>query len=135
MPREDYDAFEKNDANYVPLVPLSPLSFIRRSAEVHGDHTAVIHGSLKRTWGETYRRCVQLGHALSKLGITRNDTVSFLCPNTPEMVEAHFGVNMSGANRRSFLPIRNSRPFSKRRWRSLAIRHRRSSTLLTVKPN
>ena len=94
MPREDYDAFPKTDANYVPL---SPLSFIRRAAEVHGGHTAVIHGSLQRTWGETYRRCVQLGHALSKLGIGRNDTVSFLCPNTPEMIEAHFGVNMSGA--------------------------------------
>jgi len=94
MPREDYDAFEKNDANYVPL---SPLSFIRRAAEVHGDHTAVIHGAVKRSWGETYRRCVQLGHALSKLDVGRNDTVSFLCPNTPEMVEAHFGVNMSGA--------------------------------------
>ena len=45
MPREDYDAFPKTDANYVPL---SPLSFIRRAAEVHGDHTAVIHGSIQK---------------------------------------------------------------------------------------
>lgn len=94
MPREDYDAFPKTDANYVPL---SPLSFVRRAAEVHGEHTAIIHGTRRQTWGETYGRCVQLGHALSKLGIGRNDTISFLCPNTPEMIEAHFGVNMSGA--------------------------------------
>lgn len=94
MPREDFDAFPKTDANYVPL---SPLSFIRRAAEVHGDHPAVIHGDLRRTWRETYDRCVQLGHALSQRGIQRNDTISFLCPNTPEMIEAHFGVNMSGA--------------------------------------
>ncbi len=94
MPREDYDAFPKTNANYVPL---SPLSFIRRAAEVHGGHTAIIHGSMKRTWRETYDRCVRLGHALSKRGIGRNDTISFLCPNTPEMIEAHFGVNMSGA--------------------------------------
>ena len=94
MPREDYDAFPKTEANYVPL---TPLSFIRRAAEVHGEHTAVIHGTIKRTWRETYDRCVQLAHALSQRGITRNDTVSYLCPNTPEMIEAHFGVNMTGA--------------------------------------
>ncbi len=94
MPREDYDAFPKTAANYVPL---SPLSFIRRAAEVHGGHTAVIHGTLRRTWDETYARCVRLGHALSKRGIGRNDTISFICPNTPEMIEAHFGVNMCGA--------------------------------------
>ena len=94
MPREDYDAFPKTDANYVPL---SPLSFLRRAAEVHGEHTAIIHGTLRRTWRETYDRCVQLGHALSQLGVARNDTISFLCPNTPEMIEAHWGVNMSGA--------------------------------------
>lgn len=94
MPREDYDAFPKTDANYIPL---SPLSFVRRAGEVHGGHTAIIHGNRRQTWGETYRRCVQLGHALSQQGIGRNDTISFLCPNTPEMIEAHFGVNMSGA--------------------------------------
>jgi len=58
MPREDYDAFPKTDANYIPL---SPLSFVRRAGEVHGGHTAIIHGNRRQTWGETYRRCVQLG--------------------------------------------------------------------------
>jgi len=94
MPRQDYDAFPKTPANYVPL---TPLSFLRRAGEVHGEHTAIIHGDLRRTWRETYDRCVRLGHALSQRGIARNDTVSFICPNTPEMIEAHFGVNMSGA--------------------------------------
>jgi len=94
MPREDYDAFPKTDANYVPL---SPLSFIRRAAEVYGEHPAIIHGTRRQNWRETYDRCVQMGHALWKLGVRRNDTISFLCPNTPEMIEAHFGVNMSGA--------------------------------------
>ena len=94
MPREDYDAFPKTAANYVPL---TPLSFLRRAGEVHGEHLAIIHGDLRRTWRETYDRCIRLGHALSGRGIGRNDTVSFICPNTPEMIEAHFGVNMSGA--------------------------------------
>ena len=94
MSCEDYDAFPKTDANYVPL---TPLSFLRRAGEVHGEHPAVIHGNRRYTWGETYARCRQLGHALSKLGVGRNDTISFICPNTPEMIEAHFGVNMCGA--------------------------------------
>ena len=55
MPREDYDAFPKTDANYIPL---SPLSFIRRAAEVHGDHTAVIHGSLRRTWPSEVQKTI-----------------------------------------------------------------------------
>ena len=93
MAREDFDAFGKNQANHVPL---SPLSFIRRSAEVHGDHPSVIHGDLRYTWAQTYERCVRLASALAKRGIGRNDVVSFICPNTPEMIEAHFGVNMAG---------------------------------------
>ena len=94
MAREDFDVFEKTPANYVPL---SPLSFIRRAAEVHGDHPAVIHGDRRYTWSQTYERCVRLASALNARGIGRNDVVSFICPNTPEMIEGHFGVNMAGA--------------------------------------
>ena len=92
MAREDFDAFEKNDANHVPL---TPLSFIRRAAQVHGDHPSVVHGARRYTWRDTYERCVRLASALSKRGIGRGDVVSFICPNTPEMIEAHFAVNMA----------------------------------------
>ena len=94
MAREDFDAFEKNAANHVPL---THLSFIRRAAEVHGDHPSIVHGERRYNWRETYERCVRLAHALSKRGIGRNDVVSFIAPNTPEMIEASFGVNMCGA--------------------------------------
>ncbi len=94
MAREDFDVFEKTPANYVPL---SPLSFIRRAAEVHGEHPAVIHGDRRYSWGQTYERCVRLASALNARGIGRNDVVSFICPNTPELIEGHFGVNMAGA--------------------------------------
>jgi len=93
MAREDFDVFGKTEANYVPL---TPLSFLRRAGEVHGDHPSVIHGARRYTWGETYERCVRLASALAQRGIGRNDVVSFLCPNTPEMIEAHFAVNMAG---------------------------------------
>ena len=85
---------DKNPANFVPQ---SPLSFIERTAQVYPYKLAVIHGELKRTWGETYARCRRLASALTKSGIRRFDTVAVMLPNTPPMVEAHFGVPMIGA--------------------------------------
>jgi len=85
---------EQNAANYTPL---SPLSFIERAASVYPDYPAVIHGKLRRTWKETYDRCRQLASSLQQAGIGKNDTVAVLLPNTPPMVEAHFGVPMAGA--------------------------------------
>ena len=93
MAREDFDAFPRREANFVPL---TPLSFIRRAAEVHGDHEAIVHGSRRQTWRETYERCVRTAHALRQAGIERGDVVSTILPNTPEMIEAHFSVNMAG---------------------------------------
>lgn len=88
------DNLQQVAANYEPL---SPLSFIERSAFVYPNKTAVIHGKLRRTWAETYARCCQLASALVKSGINRGDTVSIMCPNLPEHFEAHFGVPMAGA--------------------------------------
>ena len=85
---------EKTAANYVPL---SPLSFLSRAAAVHPDRVAIIHGALRRTWKETDVRCRRLASALEKRGIGRGDTVAAMLPNTPAMVEAHFGVPMTGA--------------------------------------
>src|SRR5690606_36468738 len=80
---------------------LSPLSFIERSARVYPDLPAIVHGSgqatIRRTWSETYRRCRQLASALAGRGVGKGDTVAVLLPNTPPMVEAHFGVPMTGA--------------------------------------
>lgn len=87
-------ALEANRANYTPL---SPLSFLARVAHVHPEHTSVIHGPRRFTWAETYARCRRLASALHQRGIGPGDTVSVMAYNTPEMVEAHFGVPMSGA--------------------------------------
>jgi len=84
----------RTEANFAPL---SPLGFIERAAEVYPDRLAVVHGELRRTWAETYARCRQLASALSRAGIGKNDTVAVMLPNTPPMVEAHFGVPMAGA--------------------------------------
>ncbi|GAB3391150.1 acyl-CoA synthetase [Azotobacter armeniacus] len=78
-------------------IPLSPLSFIERSAAVYPYRPAVIHGSIRRNWAETYARCRRLASALAGRGIGIGDTVAVMLPNIPQMLEAHFGVPMIGA--------------------------------------
>lgn len=85
---------ERCAANHVPL---TPLGFLDRTALAHPRRTAVIHGDLRRTWAETRDRCYRLASALVARGIQEGDTVSILAPNTPAMLEAHFGVPLAGA--------------------------------------
>src|SRR5271156_344936 len=84
----------RREANYVPL---TPVDFIARAAEVYGDRLAVVHGPIRRTWRETYERTRRLASALQRAGIGRGDTVAVLLPNIPPMIEVHFGVPMAGA--------------------------------------
>jgi len=87
----DLDPVEANNP------ALTPTIFIKRAALAHPNRTAVIHGDIKRTWQETYRRCLKLASALRKLGVKQGDTVAALLPNIPEMLELHFAVPMLGA--------------------------------------
>ena len=90
-----YDTnLDKNNANFVPL---TPLSFLKRSAEVYSQKTSIIHGKRVYNWEQTYKRSLQFASALSKHGIGKNDTVSVLSFNTPEIYEAHYAVPMIGA--------------------------------------
>jgi len=83
----------RNPANFQPL---TPLSFLERSAAVYPGHTAIIHGRQRFTYAEFYARCRRLASALRSLGIGRGDTVSTMLANTPAMLEAHYGVPMTG---------------------------------------
>ncbi|WP_043004353.1 acyl-CoA synthetase [Comamonas testosteroni] len=83
-----------NTANHAAL---TPLGFIARTAEVYPERLAIVHGDLRQNWAQTYARCRQLASSLQKIGISKNDTVAVMLPNTPPMVEAHFGVPMAGA--------------------------------------
>jgi fatty-acyl-CoA synthase len=87
-------SLDKNPANYVSL---SPLTFLKRSADVYPNKIACIHGEQRMTWRETYQRCVKLAAALSAQGIGKGDTVSAMLPNIPAMFELHFAVPMLGA--------------------------------------
>ncbi len=94
MPNAIFDRdLPRTAANHAPL---SPLTFLERAAAVFPRRTAVVHGALRRSWGELYGRCRRLAHALARRGLGRGDTVAVMLPNTPEMVEAHFGIPMAG---------------------------------------
>ena len=81
----------RNPANHQPL---TPLQFLARAAAVFPDHTAVIHGAMRRPYRDLYARARRLASALEKHGIGRGDTVSVMLANTPAMVEAHYGIPM-----------------------------------------
>ena len=84
----------RNAANYAPL---TPLSFLDRTAAIWPDQASVVHGERRLTWGETALRCRRLASALVRSGVGPGDTVAAMLANTPEMVEMHFGVPMTGA--------------------------------------
>ena len=85
---------DKNPANFSPL---SPLTFIERAAFVYPDRTAIVYEDIRRSWVQTYIRCKRLASALVNRGIEVGDTVAVMLPNVPAMIEAHFGVPMTGA--------------------------------------
>ena len=97
MPIADHD-LPRCAANHAPL---TPLDFLRRTAEVHPQLPAIVHGTgahaANQTWGETAQRCRRMASALRRAGVQRGDVVATLLPNTPPMVEAHFGVPLAGA--------------------------------------
>ena len=85
---------DRNPANHAAL---TPLGFLARAASVFPDRPAVIHGATRRTWRETEARCRALASALARRGIGAGDTVAVFAPNVPAILEAHFGVPMTGA--------------------------------------
>jgi fatty-acyl-CoA synthase len=95
MTRNAYDTnLDRNPANFQPL---TPLTFLERAATVFPDRTAIVHGSRRWNYADFYARARQLACALAKRGIRRGDTVAVLLPNTPAMLECHYGVPMASA--------------------------------------
>src|SRR3979409_580561 len=90
-----YDiGLDKTPANYVPL---TPLSFLERSAAVYPNHVSAVYDGRSFTWSQTYERCRRFASYLAGRGIGRGDTVAAMLPNIPAMNELHFAVPMAGA--------------------------------------
>ena len=88
------DVLEKTAVNFVPL---SPISFLLRTAEVYPDRIAIIYGDRRVTWKALLERSRRIASSLAALGVGVGDTVAVVAANTPEMLELHFGVPMCGA--------------------------------------
>ena len=84
---------QKNDANFVPL---TPLSFFDRIKDVYPHYEALIYGSRHYTWKQVYDRCARFASALTKIGVGEGDVVSVMAANTPELFEVHYSVPMTG---------------------------------------
>ena len=85
---------DQNPANFTPL---SPVSFLRRAAQIVPEKTAIIHGQRRFTYLDFWQRSCRLGSALHNRGIEPGDCVAILAANIPEMLEAHNGIPMIGA--------------------------------------
>src|SRR6201990_3184449 len=93
--QNQYDiGLDKTPANYVPL---TPLSFLARSAAVYPNHVSAVYEGRSYTWSETYDRCRRIASHLAGKGIGDGDTVAAMLPNLPAMNEVHFAVPMTGA--------------------------------------
>ena len=84
----------RTPANYVPL---SPVSFLTRTAGIYPNRVAVIHGDRRYTYAQFADRARRLASSLARAGVGKGDTVAIMAPNTPEMLEAHYAVPMLGA--------------------------------------
>ncbi|MEQ9491823.1 MAG: acyl-CoA synthetase [Alphaproteobacteria bacterium] len=91
---QHYEALPKTAANFVPL---SPLSFLKRTSDIFPDRLALVYDDRRYTWSQVRARICRLATALKKRGIGKGDTVSIMATNTPELYEAHFGVPMADA--------------------------------------
>lgn len=91
---ENFQALDAVEANFVPL---SPLSFIKRTAGIFPDREAVVYGKRRYSWQQVYDRCRAFASSLSAKGIGPGDTVSVIAPNIPELFELHYAVAMTGA--------------------------------------
>ena len=85
---------DRNNANHAPL---TPLSFLERTADIYPERIALVHGKMRRDYRELRARCRRLASALVRAGISPGDTVAVMAPNIPAMVEAHHGIPMAGA--------------------------------------
>jgi fatty-acyl-CoA synthase len=90
----EYDQLKPNGANFVPL---TPLSFLHRTADIYPQREALIYNQRRYSWAQMRNRCTRIASSLAARGIGKNDTVSVFAFNTPEMFESHFTVPMAGA--------------------------------------
>ena len=97
VPRKARNIFASLRPGRANFAPLTPISFLPRTAAIHPDRLAVVHGTQRFTYRQLEERVCRLASALAHHGVRPGDTVSAMLPNIPAMLEAHFSVPMLGA--------------------------------------
>ena len=97
MTETEIERDEAGTGTPVWITPLTPLSFLRRSADVYPDKTAIVYGERRHTYAEFAAEVTRLAHALRGSGVKPGDRVAYMLPNVPEMLVAHFAVPLAGA--------------------------------------
>ncbi len=90
----DEAGLDKCAANYVPLTPLSHL---KRAAQVYPDHEAIVYGEIRHSYRQYAERISRFASALVDMGVQSGDVVAAILPNIPAHAEAHFAVPATGA--------------------------------------
>lgn len=90
----DADYLGKNGANYAQL---SPVSQLKKTVNQYPSVVCYVHSEISRTWIEVDQRIKRFASVLTDMGITKNDVVSIIAPNSPSIFEAHFAVPSTGA--------------------------------------
>ncbi|MGB0866866.1 MAG: AMP-binding protein [Granulosicoccaceae bacterium] len=91
-----YDSLKNRMGDRANYVPLTPMAYLSRTADVHPQLTSLVYEERRYTWSQTEARCQAMAAALKALGLQAHQTVSLLAFNTPEMFEAHFYVPLAG---------------------------------------
>src|SRR6476646_5064961 len=82
--------------NKVYRSELTPVSFLRRRADVFPHNPAVVNGARRYDWRTLAGRVNRFANRLRDLGLQKHDRVAILCPNTPAILEAHFAIPAAG---------------------------------------
>src|ERR1700721_4223771 len=84
---------DKTPANYVPL---TPLSFLARTAAIYPNHVSTVYEGRVFTWAQTHERCRRFASFLAGRNIGGGDTAAAMLPNTPALNGAPFAIPMAG---------------------------------------
>jgi fatty-acyl-CoA synthase len=75
---------------------LNPVDLLERAAFVYPNKVALAHGERRYSYAALGERAWRLANALRGAGLEKRDRVATLLPNSPAMLEAHFGVPAAG---------------------------------------
>lgn len=79
------------------FVPLTPIRFLHRAADLFGDRIGLVCGSSAFTYRQLKQRVEKLATGLRRIGVEPGDRVAYLSFNNHQLFEGYFGVPQARA--------------------------------------